>query len=101
MSDKAAVIQTIRRIGIIPVVRAQSSDEAMKAIDAIRAGGISILEVTMTVPGAVGVIEEESQRYGIEVLVGAGRVLDGETARTCILAGAQCVGSPSLNLDMI
>ena len=101
MSDKAAVIQTIRDIGIIPVVRAQSADEAMKAIDAIREGGISILEITMTVPGAVGVIEEVSKRYGNEALVGAGTVLDGETARACILAGARFVVSPSLNLETI
>lgn len=101
MSDKAEVIQTIRETGIIPVVRAQSADEAMKAIDAIRAGGISILEITMTVPGAVGVIEEVSQRYGSEALVGAGTVLDGETARACILAGARFVVSPSLNLETI
>ena len=101
MSDKSAVIQTIRDIGIIPVVRAQSADEAMKAIDAIRAGGISILEITMTVPGAVGVIEEVSKRYGDEALVGAGTVLDGETARACILAGARFVVSPSLNLETI
>jgi 2-dehydro-3-deoxyphosphogluconate aldolase/(4S)-4-hydroxy-2-oxoglutarate aldolase len=101
MSDKAAVIQTIRDIGIIPVVRAQSSDEAMKAIDAIREGGISILEITMTVPGAVGVIEEVSKRYGSDAVVGAGTVLDGETARACILAGARFVVSPSLNLETI
>ena len=62
MSNKAEVLQTIRDIGIIPVVRAESAVEAMKAIDAIREGGISILEITMTVPGAVGVIEEVSQR---------------------------------------
>lgn len=99
--DKAAVLQAIRDVGIIPVVRAQSSDEAMKAIDAIRAGGISILEITMTVPGAVGVIEEVSNRYGNEVLVGAGTVLDGETARTCISAGARFVVSPALNLKTI
>jgi 2-dehydro-3-deoxyphosphogluconate aldolase/(4S)-4-hydroxy-2-oxoglutarate aldolase len=101
MSNKAEVIRTIREIGIIPVVRAQSAEEAMKAIDAIRAGGISILEITMTVPGAVGVIEEVSRRYGSEALVGAGTVLDGETARACILAGAQFVVSPSLNLETI
>lgn len=101
MSDKAAVIQTIRDIGIIPVVRAQSADEAMKAIDAIREGGISILEITMTVPGAVGVIEEVSKRYGSDAVVGAGTVLDGETARACILAGARFVVSPSLNLETI
>jgi 2-dehydro-3-deoxyphosphogluconate aldolase / (4S)-4-hydroxy-2-oxoglutarate aldolase len=101
MLDKSVVIQKIRDIGIIPVVRAQSADEAMKAIDAIRAGGISILEITMTVPGAVGVIEEVSKRYGNEALVGAGTVLDGETARACILAGARFVVSPSLNLETI
>lgn len=101
MSDKAAVIQTIRDIGIIPVVRAQSAAEAMKAIDAIREGGISILEITMTVPGAVGVIEEVSQRYGSDALVGAGTVLNGETARACIRAGARFVVSPALNLETI
>ena len=101
MSDKAAVIQTIRDIGIIPVVRAQSAAEAMKAIDAIREGGISILEITMTVPGAVGVIEEVSQQYGSDVLVGAGTVLNGETARACIRAGARFVVSPALNLETI
>ena len=99
--NKAEVIQTIRDIGVIPVVRAQSADEAMQAIDAIREGGISILEITMTVPGAVGVIEQVSKRYGNEALVGAGTVLDGETARACILAGAQFVVSPSLNLETI
>jgi 2-dehydro-3-deoxyphosphogluconate aldolase / (4S)-4-hydroxy-2-oxoglutarate aldolase len=101
MSDKADVIQQIRGTGIIPVVRAQSADEAMKAIDAIRAGGISILEITMTVPGAVAVIEDVSKRYGNEALVGAGTVLDGETARACISAGARFVVSPSLNLETI
>ena len=101
MSDKAEVLQTIRDIGIIPVVRAQSAVEAMKAIDAIREGGISILEITMTVPGAVGVIEEVSHRYGSDALVGAGTVLDGETERACILAGARFVVSPSLNLETI
>jgi 2-dehydro-3-deoxyphosphogluconate aldolase/(4S)-4-hydroxy-2-oxoglutarate aldolase len=99
--NKTAVLETIRNIGIIPVVRAQSADEAMLAIDAIREGGISILEITMTVPGAVGVIEEVSARYGNDALVGAGTVLDGETARACIRAGAQFIVSPALNLETI
>jgi 2-dehydro-3-deoxyphosphogluconate aldolase/(4S)-4-hydroxy-2-oxoglutarate aldolase len=98
---KEHVLQTIRDVGIIPVVRAQSVDEAMMAIDAIRAGGVSLLEITMTVPGAVGVIERVSQRYGADAVVGAGTVLDGETARACILAGAQFIVSPSLNLETI
>jgi 2-dehydro-3-deoxyphosphogluconate aldolase / (4S)-4-hydroxy-2-oxoglutarate aldolase len=99
--DKTEVIQTIRDVGIIPVVRASSADEAMLAIDAIREGGISLLEITMTVPGAVGVIEKVSTRYGDEALVGAGTVLDPETALACIQAGARFIVSPSLNLETI
>ena len=99
--DKTEVIQAIRDVGIIPVVRASSADEAMLAVDAIREGGIPVLEITMTVPGAVGVIEKLSTRYGDEVLVGAGTVLDPETARACIQAGARFIVSPSLNLETI
>jgi 2-dehydro-3-deoxyphosphogluconate aldolase/(4S)-4-hydroxy-2-oxoglutarate aldolase len=99
--DKATVLQTIRDVGIIPVVRARSADEAMKAIDAIREGGISILEITMTVPGAAELILEVSQRYGTDALVGAGTVLDSETARACIVAGARFIVSPSLDLETI
>jgi len=99
--DKADVIKQIRDIGVIPVVRATSADEAMQAIDAIREGGVSVLEITMTVPGAVGLIEQLSKKYGDDVLVGAGTVLDPETARACILAGAQFVVSPALNVDTI
>ena len=98
---KAEVIQTIRDVGIIPVVRAQSADEAQLAIDAIREGGISILEITMTVPCAIEMIAALSQRYGSDALVGAGTVLDGETARACIQAGARFVVSPALNLETI
>jgi 2-dehydro-3-deoxyphosphogluconate aldolase/(4S)-4-hydroxy-2-oxoglutarate aldolase len=99
--DKAEVVKQIKDVGVIPVVRATSSDEAMRAIDAIRAGGISVLEITMTVPGAVGVIEAVAKRYGADALVGAGTVLDAETARACIRSGAQFVVSPSLNLETI
>src|SRR2546423_9455289 len=98
---KAEVIRQIRDTGVIPVVRANSADEAMRAIDAIREGGISILEITMTVPGAVSVIKEVATRYHNEALVGAGTVLDPETAKDCISAGAQFVVSPSLNLETI
>src|SRR4051812_31942013 len=96
--QKSQTIQQIRETGIIPVVRAASADEAMRVIDAIKEGGISVLEITMTVPGAVRVIEEVAARYGSEALVGAGTLLDAETARTCILAGAQFVVSPSLDI---
>jgi 2-dehydro-3-deoxyphosphogluconate aldolase/(4S)-4-hydroxy-2-oxoglutarate aldolase len=99
--NKNEVIQRIKEVGLVPVVRAASADEAMQAIDAIKAGGVSVLEITMTVPGAVGAIAEVTKRFGEEVVVGAGTVLDAETARTCMLAGAQFIVSPSLNLDTI
>jgi 2-dehydro-3-deoxyphosphogluconate aldolase/(4S)-4-hydroxy-2-oxoglutarate aldolase len=101
MNNKSAVIRQITETGVIPVIRANSADEAMRAIDAIREGGVSTMEITMTVPGAVKVMEEIAARYGSEVLVGAGTVLDAETARICILAGAQFVISPALNLETV
>jgi 2-dehydro-3-deoxyphosphogluconate aldolase/(4S)-4-hydroxy-2-oxoglutarate aldolase len=99
--SKTETIKRIRDTGVIPVVRATSADEAMRAIDAIREGGISVLEITMTVPGAVKVIEEVAKRYGNDALVGAGTVLDPETAMMCISSGAQFVVSPALNLETI
>ena len=99
--DRVEIIKQIEDIGVIPVVRASSSDEAMRAIDAIKDGGINVLEITMTVPGAVKVIEEVSAKYGSDALVGAGTVLDPETAQACIDAGARFVVSPALNLDTI
>ncbi|HEY3038557.1 MAG TPA: bifunctional 4-hydroxy-2-oxoglutarate aldolase/2-dehydro-3-deoxy-phosphogluconate aldolase [Pyrinomonadaceae bacterium] len=99
--DKAEVLKRIEEIGVIPVVRAASSDEAIAAAEAIREGGIPLLEITMTVPGAVGVIRELIQRYAHVLLVGAGTVLDPDAARACIDAGAQFIISPSLNLQTI
>lgn len=99
--NKEYVLSRIREVGIVPVVRASSADEALQAIEAIKAGGIPILEITMTVPRAVNVIERVTASYGDEVIVGAGTVLDAETARSCILAGAQFVVSPALNLETI
>jgi 2-dehydro-3-deoxyphosphogluconate aldolase/(4S)-4-hydroxy-2-oxoglutarate aldolase len=99
--DKAEVLKRIEEIGVIPVVRAASSEEAIAAAEAIREGGIPLLEITMTVPGAVGVIRELIQRYAHVLLVGAGTVLDPDAARACIDAGAQFIISPSLNLQTI
>lgn len=92
-----SVVERIREIRIIPVVRATSSDQALAAVEAIRAGGIPVLEITMTVPGAVKVIESLAGR----ALLGAGTVLDAETARKCIDAGAQFIASPSLDVPTI
>jgi 2-dehydro-3-deoxyphosphogluconate aldolase / (4S)-4-hydroxy-2-oxoglutarate aldolase len=98
---KTDVIKQIREIGIIPVVRATSADEAMRAIDAIREGGISVLEITMTVPNAFSVIEQVTARFGSDALVGAGTVLDAEDAKSCIASGAEFIVSPALNLETI
>jgi 2-dehydro-3-deoxyphosphogluconate aldolase / (4S)-4-hydroxy-2-oxoglutarate aldolase len=95
------ILRQIAAIGLVPVVRAQSADEAMKLVDAIREGGVSVLEITMTVPGAIGVMEQMARRFGDDVLLGAGTVLDPETARACMLAGARFVVSPALNLATI
>ena len=99
--NRQDVLKSIAEVGVVPVVRASSAEEAMQVIEAIRAGGVTVLEITMTVPRAVRVIEQVAERYGDEVVVGAGTVLDAETARTCILAGATFVVSPSLNLATI
>jgi 2-dehydro-3-deoxyphosphogluconate aldolase / (4S)-4-hydroxy-2-oxoglutarate aldolase len=96
--------ETLRRIGqngIIPVVRAPSGDDALRVIDALREGGIDVIELTMTVPGAVKLIEDLTRRYGESVVLGAGTVLDSETARACILAGAAFVVSPMLDETII
>lgn len=98
---KSEVIQRIREVGVIPVVRASSAAEAVRVVEAIKAGGISILEITMTVPGAVQVIAQLVKRFGGETVVGAGTVLDPEVAQACISVGAQFIVSPALNLDTI
>jgi len=95
--NKQQILRQIAEIGLVPVVRAQSADEAMKVVDAIREGGVTVLEITMTVPGALGAMEQVSKRFGNDVLLGAGTVLDPETARACMLAGARFVVTPTLN----
>jgi 2-dehydro-3-deoxyphosphogluconate aldolase / (4S)-4-hydroxy-2-oxoglutarate aldolase len=95
------IVSKLKEIGVIPVVRADSPEEAMEAVEAIKAGGVPILEITMTVPGAIKVIERIADKYGDEVILGAGTVLDPETARICILAGAKFVVSPALNVETI
>lgn len=98
-------IKTIMKIadeGVVAVIRAESKEKGLKIVDAVKEGGIKTLEVTMTVPGAVDIIKEISQHYKNEdVLIGAGTVLDPETARACILAGAKYIVSPSLNPDTV
>ena len=98
---KTDVLERITEIGIVPVVRADSASQALALVDAIRAGGVPILEITMTVPGAVKVIELLARKHGTDVLLGAGTVIDPDTARQCIEAGAQFIVGPSLSLTVI
>jgi 2-dehydro-3-deoxyphosphogluconate aldolase/(4S)-4-hydroxy-2-oxoglutarate aldolase len=98
---KQQVLQKIREIGIVPVIRADSADEATAAIEAIRAGGVDVFEVTMTVPGAVDLIAKLSAKFGDSALIGAGTVLTPEQAKDCIAAGAKFIISPALNLETI
>ncbi len=87
--------------GVVPVIRVSSAGEAFEVVKAIREGGITVIEVTMTVPGAMDVIKEASQRFGQEVLLGAGTILDPETGRMALLSGARFLVSPTLNPEVI
>ena len=98
---KEQVRQKILEIGIVPVVRASSGQQAIQAAEAVCAGGIPIVELTMTVPGAIDVIAQLAKSTGNDVLVGAGTVLDAQTAQRCLDAGAQFLVSPGTDLPTI
>ena len=95
------VISRIGEIGIIPVVRASSVEEANRAVEAICAGGIPVVEITMTVPNAVSVIRELVQRRTGDVLIGAGTVTNAGQAESCLRAGAQFLVSPGLAVSVL
>jgi len=95
------VIRRIEEVGIIPVVRAASVDEATRAVEAISTGGIPIVEITMTVPNAVAVIREVAQQYRDKVLIGAGTVITADQAEACIRAGAEFLVSPGLSAPVL
>lgn len=97
--SKDEIIGRITSGGVIPVIRASSQEEALAVVEAIAAGGVTTIEVTMTVPGAVAMIAKLSKRD--DLLIGAGSVLDPETARECINAGATFIVSPATNFDTI
>jgi 2-dehydro-3-deoxyphosphogluconate aldolase/(4S)-4-hydroxy-2-oxoglutarate aldolase len=99
--EKFLVLKRIEEVGIIPVVRAESEVLAIAVAKSISNAGIPILEITMTVPGAVKIIKKLCRDYGDEVLIGAGTVLDSEAARACIDAGAQFIVSPTLNMQTV
>ncbi|WP_437550391.1 bifunctional 4-hydroxy-2-oxoglutarate aldolase/2-dehydro-3-deoxy-phosphogluconate aldolase [Sorangium sp. So ce367] len=99
--NREQVVRRIEDIGIVPVVRAPSGELAVRAARALCAGGIEVVEITMTVPGALSVMREIASRMGDHVLVGAGTVLTADAARACIEAGAEFIVSPGLDLEVI
>ena len=89
------ILSCITEIGIVPVVRTTSAESAIKAIEAIYHGGVRAAEITMTVPGAIRALEKIADKFGDKIMLGAGTVLDPETARACMLAGAQFFVTPA------
>jgi 2-dehydro-3-deoxyphosphogluconate aldolase / (4S)-4-hydroxy-2-oxoglutarate aldolase len=99
--EKPEKMERIQTGGVIAILRAKSSDQLIASAEAILAGGVNAIEVTMNTPGALEVIESAVKRFGDEVLFGAGTVLDAEVARTAILAGASFVVAPTFNIDTV
>src|SRR5258705_13608005 len=98
---KQQILSFITDIGIVPVVRTATAEGAIKAIEAIYRGGIRAGEITMTVPGAIRALEKVADQFGDKLLLGAGTVLDPETARVCMLAGCEFFVTPSLRTSTI
>ena len=94
--NKQSILSSIIDIGVVPVVRTSSAESAVKAIEAVYRGGIRAAEITMTVPGAIRALEQIADQFGDKIMLGAGTVLDPETARSCMLAGAQFFVTPNL-----
>jgi 2-dehydro-3-deoxyphosphogluconate aldolase/(4S)-4-hydroxy-2-oxoglutarate aldolase len=98
---KEQILASMLEIGIVPVVRTTTAESAILAIEAIYEGGIRSAEITMTVPGALQALEKVADKFGDKIVLGAGTILDPETARISMLAGAQFFVTPSLKLSTI
>ena len=94
-------VRRIRELAIVPIVRTANAESAIRAVEAICEGGIPCAEITMTVDGALKALETVADRFGDKIILGAGTVLDPETARACMLAGAEFFVTPSLNVKTI
>lgn len=99
--NRDAILRSILDIGVVAVVRTSSAESAIRAIEAVYRGGIRAAEITMTVPGAIKALEKLADAFGDKLVLGAGTVLDPETARACMLAGAEFFVTPALNLKTI
>ena len=98
---KQEVAKKVAEIGIVPVIRAASAKQGMMASEAVCEGGITVVEITMTVPGAIELISQLAKSMGSSVLIGAGTVLDAGTAQRCIDAGAEFLVSPGFDLETV
>lgn len=94
-------LQRVLDLGLVAIIRAPSGEQLVQVAEALLAGGIDVLEVTFTVPGILDILKEIRAALGDRVLLGAGTVLDPETARAAILAGAEFIVTPTVNLDVI
>ena len=101
MSTRAENLAFMKESGVVAVLRADRPDALVLVAQAIGKGGVGAVEITMTTPGALDVIDACAKRLGGELLLGAGSVLDPETARAAILAGAEYIVTPTLNPDVI
>ncbi len=99
--NSSEAVRRIKQIAVVPIIRTADAESAIRAVEAISEGGISCAEITMTVQGAVRALEEVAKRFGDRILLGAGTVLDPETARSCLNAGAEFFVTPSLNLRTV
>ena len=99
--EQNQVIDRIKEIAVVPIVRTPNLETALASVEAVLDGGIDCIEITMTVDSALKALETVADRYGSKILLGAGTVLDPETARACMLAGAQFFVTPSLNIRTI
>ena len=95
------ILAFITQVGIVPVVRTATAEGAIKSVEALYNGGVRAAEITMTVPGAIRALEKVADQFGGKLVLGAGTVLDPETARACMLAGAEFFVTPSLRLSTI
>lgn len=98
---KMQLLHTIEETGVVAVVRVNSADELLNIAAALLQGGLQAIEITMTTPGALEAIKQIKSRFGSDIIIGAGSVIDAETARLCILQGAEFVVSPVFNRAMV
>lgn len=99
--SREMTLYRIRELGVVPIIRVSTPEDAFRAVEAVVAGGLPIVEVTMGVPNALHVMERVVERFGDSVLMGAGTVLDPETCRAALLAGAEFIVTPALDLKVI